>query len=207
MPKTDDTIQDQPQTEALAPVAVPHHLIISTAENPECHWYVVHTYAGQESRTAATLAQKVEARDMSHLIKEILIPTQDKIKIAKGKKSTIKEKIFPGYILVKMEVNDDSWLTVRTTPGVTGFVGTGSKPTRLPDHEVEAIQKFVAQEAPKFQATFTVGEAIKIVEGPFTDMLGSVQEIDEGKGKVKVLVSIFGRETPVELDFLQVAKI
>lgn len=197
------------QDQVVSPVVAPsdNHIVISVTENPNAHWYVVHTYAGQESRTSQTLAQKVEAQDMSNWIKEILIPTQEKIKIAKGKKSTIKEKIFPGYILVKMEVNDDSWLAVRTTPGVTGFVGTGSKPTRLPDHEVEAIKKFVAQEAPKYMAAFTVGEAIRIVEGPFADMLGSVQEIDEGKGKVKVLVSIFGRETPVELDFLQVAKI
>lgn len=202
--KTDAQNQSQ---EDLAPQATPNHLIFSTIPNQEAHWYVVHTYAGQEARTAATLFQKIEAGDLSHLIKEVLIPTQEKIKINKGKKSTIKEKIFPGYILVKMQVNDESWLAVRTTPGVTGFVGTGSKPTRLPNHEVEAIKKFVAQEAPKFLAAFTVGEAIKIIEGPFSDMLGSVQEIDEAKGKVKVLVSIFGRETPVELDFLQVAKI
>ena len=193
--------------EDLLPQNAANHLVISTTDNLNAHWYVVHTYAGQESRTATTLTQKVEAQNMTGWIKEILIPTQDKIKIAKGKKSTVKEKIFPGYILIKMEVNDDSWLAVRTTPGVTGFVGTGSKPTRLPDSEVEAIQKFVAQEAPKSQTAFTKGEAVRIVEGPFSDMLGSVQDIDEGKGKVKVLVSIFGRETPVELDFLQVAKI
>lgn len=185
----------------------PNHIIISDTPNERAHWYVVHTYSGHEANAAATLKQKVESLGLTEFIKEILIPTQEKIKIAKGKKSTIKEKIFPGYMLVKMEVTDNSWLAVRTTAGVTGFVGMGNKPTRLPDHEVEAIKKFIEQKVPKFQATFTVGEAVKIVEGPFADMLGSVAKIDEGKGKVQVLVSIFGRETPVELDFLQVAKI
>lgn len=184
-----------------------NYLVISDTPNPKAHWYVVHTYAAQENRTAHTLKQKIETLGLTEFVKEILIPTQEKIKIAKGKKSTIKEKIFPGYLLVHMEVTDDSWLAVRTTQGVTGFVGIGNKPTRLPDSEVEAIKKFIVQKAPKFQATFTVGEAVRIVEGPFADMLGSVNKLDEDKGKVTVLVSMFGREIPVELDFLQVSKI
>ena len=185
----------------------PNHVIISDTPNPNAHWYVVHTYSGHEAKTAATLKQKVVSLGLTDYIKEVLIPTQEKIKIAKGKKSTIKEKIFPGYVLIRMEVTDDSWLAVRTTAGITGFVGMGNNPTRLPDHEVEAIKKFITQKVPKFQSTFTTGEAIRIVEGPFADMLGTVSKIDEGKGKVQVLVSIFGRETPVELDFLQVSKI
>ncbi|QHO63782.1 transcription termination/antitermination protein NusG [Candidatus Chazhemtobacterium aquaticus] len=187
--------------------ANPHHLIISKTENPKAHWYVIHTYAAHELKTAKTLEQKVLTLGLDNYIKEILIPTQEKIKINKGKKSTIQEKIFPGYLLIRMEVNDDSWLAVRTTQGITGFVGTGSQPTRLPQEEVDAIKKFISQETPKFQASFSLGEAIKIVEGPFADMLGTVNKIDEDKGKVTVLVSIFGRETPVELDFLQVSKI
>jgi len=185
----------------------PHHIIISEAVNPKAHWYVIHTYAAHEVKTAKTLEQKIKTLGLDNFVKEILIPTQEKIKINKGKKSTIQEKIFPGYLLIRMEVNDDSWLAVRTTQGITGFVGTGSTPTRLPQEEVDAIKKYISQEAPKFQAAFSVGEAIKIVEGPFADMLGTVNKIDEDKGKVTVLVSIFGRETPVELDFLQVSKI
>jgi transcriptional antiterminator NusG len=144
---------------------------------------------------------------LEHFIYELLIPTQDKIKINKGKKTTIKEKLFPGYMLVRMIVSDDAWLAVRTTQGVTGFVGTADQPTPLPENEVKAITAFGEQAAPKFQSAYTLGEAIRIIEGPFTDLLGTVSAIDEEKGKVVVLVSIFGRETPVELDFLQVSKI
>ena len=144
---------------------------------------------------------------LTNNVYEILIPTQEKIKITKGKKSTIKEKIFPGYVLVRMIVSDSAWLAVRTTQGVTGFVGTADQPTPLPENEVKAITAFGQQSAPKFQSAFTIGEAVRIVEGPFNDLLGTVSAIDEAKGKVVVLVSIFGRETPVELDFLQVSKI
>lgn len=195
------------KTKKASKKANSNQIIIDDKENKEAHWYVVHTYSGHENKTAQTLKQKVLSLGLEQYIKEVLIPTQETIKINKGKKSTFNEKIFPGYILVKMEVTDDSWLAVRTTAGVTGFVGMGNKPTRLPEHEVEAIRNFISQETPKFQAGFSVGEAVKIVDGPFADMLGTVNEIDEAKGKVHVLVSIFGRETPVELDFLQVSKI
>ena len=136
-----------------------------------------------------------------------MIPTQDKIQIKHGKKSSVKEKIFPGYLLIKMIVDDDSWLVLRTTQGITGFVGVGNKPTPLSSTEVEAIMQFAQMGAPKYKANFTVGEAVKITDGPFADFLGSVESIDETAGKLRVLVSIFGRETPVELDFLQVKKI
>ena len=135
------------------------------------------------------------------------MPDQNKIQIRKGQKYSIKEKLFPGYMLVKLVLTDDSWLAVRTTQGVTGFVGVGNKPTPLPKSEVDNIMKFMKMEAPKYKASFSVGEAVKIIEGPFADFLGSVESIDDARGKVKVLVSIFGRETPVELDFLQVQKI
>lgn len=205
----DDNQQNTTTTEVPVITETPsgNHIIIDDEPNEHAHWYVVHTYSGHEMRTATTLKQKVQSLNLTHFIKEMLIPTQEKIKINKGKKSTINEKILPGYMLIKMEMTDDAWLAVRTTAGITGFVGMGNKPSRLPDSEVEAIFRFVSQKAPKFQATFSVGEAVKIIEGPFADMLGSVSSMDEDKGKVTVLVSIFGREVPVELDFLQVSKI
>lgn len=170
-------------------------------------WYVVHTYSGHENKVAANLKQRIETQKLSHKIFDIVVPTRNIVKVAHGKKEEIKEKIFPGYILVKMILDDDTWLAVRTTQGVTAFVGAGNKPTPISDREVDAIRKFMAMEAPKYKASFSTGEAVKIVDGPFADFLGTIDSIDEEKGKVKVLVSIFGRETPVELDFLQIAKL
>lgn len=170
-------------------------------------WYVVHTYSGHENKVAANLKQRIETQKLTHKIFDIVVPTRNIVKVSHGKKEEIKEKIFPGYILVKMVLDDDSWLAVRTTQGVTAFVGAGNKPTPISDREVDAIRKFMAMEAPKYKASFSVSEAVKIVDGPFADFLGSIESIDEEKGKVKVLVSIFGRETPVELDFLQIAKL
>ncbi len=176
-------------------------------KTPGANWYVVHTYSGHESKVAATLKQRVDSQKLSDKILDILVPTQEKIEIKEGKKNTVKEKIFPGYLLVHMILDDATWLAVRTTPGITGFIGTSNKPTPLPEDEVETIKRFMSMEAPKFKAAFSVGEAVKITDGPFSEFLGSISEIDEEKGKLKVLVSIFGRETPVELDFLQVAKL
>jgi transcriptional antiterminator NusG len=170
-------------------------------------WYVVHTYSGHEDKVAATLKQKVKASNFEDRIVEIMVPTQEKIEVREGKKVTLQEKIFPGYILVKMLLNDETWHLVRSTPGVTSFVGIGNKPTPLDEKEVTTIQKFSELEAPTYKASFSIDEAVRIVDGPFADFLGTVDKIDEEKGKVRVLVSIFGRETPVELDFLQVAKI
>ena len=201
-------IVDETQTQPAEPKTADQYHIVITPDAPEsAKWYVVHTQSGHENRVAVTLKTRVEAMGLTPWIFEVLIPTQEKIKISKGKKTTVKEKLFPGYMLVKMIVTDDSWLAVRTTMGVTGFVGTADQPTPLPDAEVRAITAFGEQAAPKFQAAFTLGEAVRIIEGPFTDLLGTVSSIDEAKGKVTVLVSIFGRETPVELDFLQVSKI
>ena len=183
------------------------HIIINKAKSKKAHWYVVHTYSGHETKVAKQLRQRVESMGLENKIFELLIPTQEKIEIRSGKKQTLKEKIFPGYILVRMILADESWVAVRTTNGVTGFIGVGDKPIPLEEKEVEAIQKFMKAAAPKFRTKFSIGEAIKIIDGPFADFLGTVDNIDETKGKVKVLVSIFGRETPVELDFLQVSKI
>lgn len=170
-------------------------------------WYVVHTYSGHENKVATNLKQRIETMKLEAKIFEVVVPTRNIVTVKHGKKEEQKEKIFPGYILVRMLLDDESWLAVRTTQGVTAFVGVGNKPTPISDKEVETILKFMQLEAPKYKTTFSVGEAVKIVDGPFADFLGSIDSIDEEKGKIKVLVSIFGRETPVELDFLQVSKL
>lgn len=196
----------RPKTKSKAKPKV-EHIVISKSKDKNARWYVVHTYSGHEAKVAEQLRQRVESMGLEDQILEILIPTQEKIEIRAGAKQKIKEKIFPGYLLIRMVLTDQSWLTVRTTAGITGFIGVGNKPTPISDEEVKAIQKFMEMEAPKFKTKFTVGEAVKIVDGPFAEFLGTVQEIDEAQGKIKILVSIFGRETPVELDFLQVSKI
>jgi transcriptional antiterminator NusG len=183
------------------------HIVISQTEDPRAKWYVVHTSSGHEVRVMDTLRQRVETMNLTGSVFEMLVPTQDKIIIRSGKKATIKEKIFPGYLLVKLILDDPTWLAVRTTAGITGFVGSGNNPTPLSELEVANIQKFVSSPAPRFKTKFSVGEAVKITDGPFSDFLGTIHEIDDEKGKVKVLVSIFGRETPVELDFLQIQKV
>lgn len=170
-------------------------------------WYVVHTQSGFEAKAKENLEQRIKTLNLADQIFEIVIPVRDVVMIKSGKKKEVKEKVFPGYILVRMNMDDNSWIAVRTTQGITGFVGAGTKPTPISDNEVQAIMKFVMQEQPKFKAKFSVGEAVKITDGPFSDFIGSIESIDDEKGKVKVLVSIFGRETPVELDFLQVSKL
>jgi transcriptional antiterminator NusG len=174
-------------------------------EADKLRWYVVHTASGHENKVASTLRQRVEAGGFKDQISEILVPARNKVVVEAGQKKEIKERLFPGYILLKMHLNDESWQVVRNTAGITGFVGLGNEPTPLPEKEVQAVLKFMKMEAPKFEAKFAVGDSVKIIDGPFADFLGKVEEIDKEKGKVKVLVSIFGRETPVELDFLQVS--
>ena len=186
---------------------IPGHIVIGKTEDPNARWYVVHTASGHEVRVSETLRQRVESMGITNKVFELLVPTQDRVVVRGGKKATIKEKIFPGYLLVKMILDDNTWLAVRTTPGITGFVGTGNRPTPLVESEVANIQKFVSAPAPRYKTKLSVGEAVKITDGPFTDFLGTIHEVDEEKGKIKVLVSIFGRETPVELDFLQVQKV
>lgn len=170
-------------------------------------WYVVHTYSGHENKVAVALKQRIESEHLEEKILEVLVPMQDKIEIRSGKKTTVKEKIFPGYILVKIILDDASWLAVRTTQGVTAFVGVGNKPTPISEAEVATIVRFTQTETPVYKQVFGVSDTVKIVDGPFADFIGKVDNVDQERGKVKVLVSIFGRETPVELDFLQVQKI
>jgi transcription termination/antitermination protein NusG len=170
-------------------------------------WYVLHTYSGYEENVSRNLKQRIESMDMEDKIFDVLIPTETKIKIRNGKRKTVREKIFPGYVLVCMIVNDDSWYVVRNTPNVTGFVGSGTTPTPISEAEVKSLQKRMGVEEPVYKIDVSKGSPVKIVDGPFKDYDGKVADIDEARGKVKVLVSMFGRETPVELDFLQIKKI
>ncbi len=170
-------------------------------------WYAIHTYSGYEENVSDNLKQRIESLDMQDKIFGVMIPKEKKIKIKNGKRKTVEEKIFPGYVLVEMVVTDDSWYVVRNTPNVTGFIGTGTTPTPLSDEEVKSLQKRMGVEEPEYKIDVEVGSPVSIADGPFKSFEGKVAEIDEARGKIKVLVNMFGRETPIELDFLQVKKI
>ena len=170
-------------------------------------WYVLHTYSGYEENVKRNLEQRIESFDMSDKIFHVLVPKEKKIKIKNGKRTTVEEKIFPGYVLVEMVVNDDSWYVVRNTPNVTGFVGSGTTPTPVDNKEVEDLQKRMGVDEPTHTIDIQVGEPVRIIDGPFKNFEGKVSAVDETRGKIKVLVNMFGRETPVELDALQVKKI
>jgi transcriptional antiterminator NusG len=175
------------------------------SEEPQ--WYVVHAYSGHEEKVKKNLEKRIESMDMQDKILQVLVPMEDEIEIKDGKRRHVQKRIFPGYILVKMRLDDESWYVVRNTPGVTSFVGSGTKPVPLTERDVAKIQRQMKQEAPKIRVEFEVGEAVRVVDGPFTDFHGKVDEINPEKGKLKVLVNMFGRETPVELDLLQVEKV
>ena len=170
-------------------------------------WYVLHTYSGYEENVTRNLKQRIESMDMEDKIFDVLVPTETKIKIKNGKRSTVREKIFPGYVLVNMIVTDDSWYVVRNTPNVTGFVGSGTTPTPISDEEIAELQRRMGVEVPTYKVDVSVGSPVKIADGPFKDFEGKVSEVDEAKGKIKVLITLFGRETPIELDSLQIKKI
>ena len=169
-------------------------------------WYVIHCYSGYENKVRHNLEQRIETMGMKDKIFDVVIPTQEEIEVKDGKRRTVERHIFPGYVLVNMALSEDSWYVVRNTPGVTGFVGMGNNPTPLRPEEVAQIVKRMEAEAPTVKVTFKVGERVRIVDGPFNDFRGVVSEIDMERTKVRVMVSFFGRETPVELDFLQVEK-
>ena len=173
----------------------------------ERHWYAIHTYSGYEDSVARNLQQRIESLGFESKIFNILVPKEKKIKIKSGKRETVEEKIYPGYVLVEMVVDDDSWYVVRNTPSVTGFIGAGTVPTPLADAEIETLMKRMGTEEPKFKIDVAVDDRVKITDGPFKDFDGKIAEIDAERGRVKVLVTIFGRETPVELDFLQIKKL
>lgn len=170
-------------------------------------WYVLHTYSGYEENVSRNLKQRIESMDMEDKIFDVLIPTETKIKIKNGKRKTVKEKIFPGYVLVSMIVTDASWYVVRNTPNVTGFVGSGTTPTPVSESEIKALMQRMGAEEPEFKVDMEIGEVVKITDGPFKDYEGKISEVDEARGKAKILVSMFGRETPIELDFLQIKKV
>ena len=170
-------------------------------------WYAIHTYSGYEDAVTRNLKQRIESMSMEDKIFNVLVPKEKKIKMRGGKRHVVEERIYPGYVLVEMIVTDDSWYVVRNTPRVTGFVGSGTTPIPLSEAEIKELQRRMGVEEPKYKIDLEVGDPIKVTDGPFKDFDGRVSEIDEEKGKIKVLVSMFGRETPVELDFLQIKKI
>lgn len=167
-------------------------------------WYVIHTYSGYENKVKANLEKRIESMNMEDKIFRILVPMEDEVEVKNGKKKVSKKKVFPGYVLVEMIMTDDSWYVVRNTTGVTGFVGTGAKPIPLDESEAKQILKQMGMEEPKTKIPFALGQDVRVISGPFENFIGNIEEIYPEKGKLKVLVSMFGRETPVELDFSQV---
>lgn len=169
-------------------------------------WFVLHTYSGYEDNVARNLRQRIESMGMEDKIFQVIVPREKKIRVKNGKRQTIEERLFPGYVLVQMIVTEDSWYVVRNTPNVTGFVGSGTTPTPVSQDEVDRLLKRMGEDEPKYKIDVTEGDSVKIMDGPFKDFEGKISEVNEAKGTVKVLVNVFGRETPVELDFLQVKK-
>ena len=206
--------EPEPEPEPAEAAAEPEPAPVATATAeapPEAdtgrRWYVIHTYSGYENKVKANLEHRIQSMDMGDKIYQVLVPTEEEIEIKNGKRQAVERKVFPGYVLVEMNMGDDSWYVVRNTPGVTSFVGSGNKPTPLTDPEVKQILRQIKMEAPRYKVAFTKGEAVRVTDGPFTDLHGVVDEVNPERNKVKVLVSIFGRETPVELDFLQIEKL
>jgi len=176
------------------------------AEN-EKQWFVIHTYSGHEERVKKNLEQRVKFMDSDNEIFQVVIPSEDEIEVKSGRRRTVTKKILPGYVLVQMNMDEHSWGVVRNTPGVTGFVGSGNAPTPLREDEVGEILKQMSAEAPKVKVGFRKGQSVRVTDGPFIDFVGVVDEINMEKGKIKVFLSLFGKETPVELDFLQIDKL
>jgi len=206
-----DSVEEPVKSE---PVSVPAHRSIPSSPETSIHtegvdgpaWYVIHCYSGYENKVRHNLEQRIETMGMKDRIFDVVIPTQEEIEVKDGKRRTVERHIFPGYVLVNMALSEESWYVVRNTPGVTGFVGMGNTPTPLRPEEVAQIVKRMEAEAPTVKVSFKVGERVRIIDGPFNDFRGNVAEIDMERTKVRVMVNFFGRETPVELDFLQVEK-
>ncbi len=170
-------------------------------------WYVIHCYSGYENKVCHNLEQRIESMGMNEQIFDVVVPTEEEIAVRDGKRRTVERQVFPGYVLVQMELSEESWYVVRNTPGVTGFVGMGTKPIPLQENEVDHIIERMEADAPRITVAFKVNQKVRIIDGPFNDFIGTVTEIDDERAKVRIMVSFFGRETPVELDFLQVEKI
>lgn len=169
----------------------------------EGQWYVLHTYSGYENKVKKTIESRIEAYDLEDRVFEIVVPTQEEIEIKNGQRHNVQKKVFPGYVLVRMNIDEETWYQLRNTPGVTGFISINNKPVPLGEKEANSILKGMAAEAPKVTVSFALGDTVRIIDGPFADFRGQIDDINFEKGKIKVLVSFFGRETPVELDFLQ----
>ena len=180
---------------------------MSTLSEKKRDWYVVHTYSGYENKVKANLEKRLESMNMEDKIFNVIVPVEDEVQIKDGKKKVSKKMIYPGYVIVEMFLSDDSWYVVRNTPGVTGFVGTGNKPIPLMESEVLQIKRYMGLEKPKTKVDFVLRENVRVNSGPFENFIGSIEEINPEKGKLKVLVSMFGRETPVELEFHQFEKV
>jgi len=205
-----ETLAETPEQMATKPVTSQRpSLSPSTGhqENLGRRWYVIHTYSGYENKVKRALERRIESMDMRDKIFRVVVPTIEETEIKNGARHSVQRKVYPGYVLVEMTMTDESWYVVRNTQGVTSFVGSGNKPTPLGDDEMGLIMKQMEAEAPKIKTSFHVGEAVKIVDGPFSDFTGTIDSIDNAKSKVTVMVSIFGRETPLTLDFLQIEKI
>ena len=205
-PASAEVIDSDPKPAERSETQIPTDLppIDAAVEGPA--WYVIHCYSGYENKVRHNLEQRIETMGMKDKIFDVVIPTQEEIEVKDGKRRTVERHIFPGYVLVNLALSEESWYVVRNTTGVTGFVGMGNNPTPLRPEEVAQIVKRMEAEAPTVKVTFKVGERVRIVDGPFNDFRGTVAEIDMERTKVRVMVSFFGRETPVELDFLQVEK-
>jgi transcriptional antiterminator NusG len=200
-------VEAQPEAEPEPVAAAPAAGKPAEEKDDNRRWYVIHTYSGYENKVKTNLEHRIHSMDMGDKIFQVLVPTEEEIEIKNGKRHPVERKVYPGYVLVEMNMGDDSWYVVRNTPGVTSFVGMGTTPTPLSDAEVKAILRQIKLDAPKYKVAFTKGEAVRVTDGPFTDLHGVVDEVNPERNKVKVLVSIFGRETPVELDFLQIEKL
>jgi transcriptional antiterminator NusG len=199
--------QEEPEIPALSDSGVTAETLEEVGQEGDGRaWYVVHCYSGYENKVRHNLEQRIETMGMKDKIFDVVVPTEEEIEVKEGKRRTVERRVFPGYILVNMILSEESWYVVRNTPGVTGFVGMGNNPTPLRQEEVAQIIKRMEAEAPRIKVTYKPGERVRIVDGPFNDFRGTVSEIDMERAKVRVMVNFFGRETPVELDFLQVEK-
>jgi len=206
-PVAEQSVSEEPLPVELEPVPGAETVLLEEQlVGDERAWYVVHCYSGYENKVRHNLEQRIESMGMKDKIFDVVVPTEEEIEVREGKRRTIERRVFPGYILVNMILSEESWYVVRNTPGVTGFVGMGNAPTPLRPEEVAQIIKRMEAEAPRIKVTFKSGERVRIVDGPFNDFRGTVDEIDMERAKVRVRVNFFGRETPVELDFLQVEK-
>ncbi len=206
--KAEDLAEGELQeSDKETPAVEPKRKLLTLKQSGERNWYVIHTYSGYEEQVADSLRQRIESLSMQDKIFDVIVPKEKQIEIKNGKRKTVEKRIFPGYVLVDMIVTDDSWYVVRNTPNVTGFIGFGVRPTPMSKEEIERIKKRMGVEEPKFKVDFKVDDLVKITDGALKGFEGKIEEIDQDRGKIKVLVNMFGRETPVTLDFLQAKKI